>query len=564
VSHEAPAPPAASAARSGQHPYALLAIVLTATFMQLVDISIVNTAIPSIQRNLGASYAAIQLVLVLYQLAFACVLITAARLGDIVGRKRMFMIGMAGFTIASALCGAAQSPNMLVVARFVQGLMSGLMFPQVLSMIQVTFPPRERGKAFGIYGATIGVATILGPLLGGLLIQLDLFGTEWRMIFFVNVPIGIVSFIAAARRLGENRAPEAARLDVPGAVLATAALFLVVYPLTEGREKGWPLWLDAMLVAALPLLVVFGWYERRRTEENRSPLVFTSLFGIHAFRVGLGLSMVFFAGLPAFFFTFSVYLQIGEGFSALGAGLTAFTFAIGSATASARSDAIASRLGNQVLAVGLGLLLVGACGILLTVRVVGIHPHIWAFAPSFLVAGAGLGLFVAPLTNIILAGVPGRSAGPASGVLSTAQQVGGAMGVALIGIIFFGVLGTNAPAAADDVTPGLRTSLATAGMPPAAVAQAVAGFRQCLDDRSHAKDPTAVPPSCRVPDNAPRAVVAAFAAAGREARGKDFSRSFQQAMLYELAVFALSLVLVRRLPRADPQRLHAPAAAAEA
>src|SRR6266567_563152 len=199
----------------------VLAIVLTAVFMQLLDTTVTTVAVPSIQRSLHTTFGEVQLVLAGYSLAFACVLITGSRLGDIYGRKRLFLIGMVTFTAASAVCGAAPDGLTLVIARIAQGMCSGLMFPQVLAILQVTFPPREKPKAFAIYGATIGLATILGPVLGGSLIKLNLFGTDWRAIFYVNVPIGLVALAAGIRTVGESRAPDADRLDLAGVVLAT-------------------------------------------------------------------------------------------------------------------------------------------------------------------------------------------------------------------------------------------------------------------------------------------------------------------------------------------------------
>jgi MFS family permease len=214
------APTSPVQSRAEKHPYLVLGIVLTAVFMNLLDVSIVNVAIPSIQDDLGASFAEVQLVLAGYQLAFACLLITGGRLGDIFGRKRLFIAGMALFTLASLLCGLAPSPIMLIVSRVIQGAGAGLMVPQVLAIIQVTIPPKERGKAFGIFGATIGIATILGPLVGGLLISLNLFGSDWRSIFLVNIPVGLASLLLAFRELPESKAPDAPRLDIPGAVSA--------------------------------------------------------------------------------------------------------------------------------------------------------------------------------------------------------------------------------------------------------------------------------------------------------------------------------------------------------
>lgn len=219
-----------------------LAIIMTATFVQLIDVSIVNVAIPSIQRELHASSAEIQLVVAGYLLAFAMTLITGARLGDIFGRTRLFIIGMVGFTLASAACGAAPTATALVVSRVVQGAFSALMYPQVLSVIQVSIPPRDRGRAFGILGAVIGLATILGPVVGGLLISANIAGSTWRSIFYVNVPIGIAAVAGALYRLPRSKAPDAPRLDIPGALLATAGVFLLVFPLVQGRQDGWPAW----------------------------------------------------------------------------------------------------------------------------------------------------------------------------------------------------------------------------------------------------------------------------------------------------------------------------------
>ncbi|HEY8145799.1 MAG TPA: MFS transporter, partial [Kofleriaceae bacterium] len=295
-------------------PFAVLATVLPASFMQVVDVSIVNVAIPSIQHQLGASYAEVQLVLACYQLAYACVLITAARLGDIHGRKRLFLLGMAGFTVASILCGAAPTPGFLIAARTLQGVASGLMMPQVLAVIQVTFPPAERGKAFGWYGVTMGLASITGPLLGGVLIAASPFDLDWRAVFYVNVPVGLAAMVAAARVLPESRAPAARALDLPGAALITLGLFLLMVPLTEGHARGFPPGMIAMLVGAVLVLGAFWALQERKTALDRSPLLHTGLFRDRAFRRGLTLAALLSFGIPSFFFVMSQYLQNGHGF----------------------------------------------------------------------------------------------------------------------------------------------------------------------------------------------------------------------------------------------------------
>jgi EmrB/QacA subfamily drug resistance transporter len=536
-----------NAQRKEIHPNAVLAIVLTAVFMNLLDVSIVNVAIPSIQRDLKASFAQIQLVLAGYQLAFACVLITGGRLGDIFGRRRLFVLGMSLFTTASLACGVTPDPTLLILFRVVQGVGSGLMVPQVLSTIQVTIPPRERGRAFGLFGATIGVATILGPLVGGALISLDLFGTDWRMIFLVNIPVGAVSVAAALRLLPETKAPDAPRLDIPGALIVTAGLFLVVYPLTEGREKGWPGWLLGMLVVAVPVLGGFVVLQVRKTRAGRSPLVLMSLFSNQSFRVGLVVSIVFFAGIPAFFFTFGLYLQIGLGYSALHAGLTGFPFAVGTAIASSRSDQLARRMGKNVLRFGAGLLCVSMVVNIVVLDHFGTDLRAWEIAPFLLFSGIGLGFFVAPLTNLILAGIQGREAGSASGVLTTAQQIGGALGVAVIGIIFFGLLSSHAPAAAGEA--GTR-------LPAAVPASAKAQFERCFITQSRSPDPSVIPEGCPK-----RTSSGPFAAAADHGRRVDFLFSFERTLLYEVGVFLLAALLIGFLPTVPPEALeHAPPA----
>src|ERR1700735_970603 len=250
-----------------------LVILLLAAFMNLLDVSIVNIAIPSIQRNLHASYADVQWALAGYTLAYALVLITGGRLGDTFGRKRLFLIGVIGFTIMSALCGAAQSPGMLIAARVVQGAMGAIMVPQVLAVIQVIFPPKERIKALAGFGVTAGLGTVSGPLLGGLLIQHNLFGLGWRPIFLINVPVGIIAVVASAVLVRESRGPKPPRLDPVGVGLISAALLLLLSPLVEGRQLGWPAWTFVSMAAAAPVLAAFIGYERHKTRRDGSPLV---------------------------------------------------------------------------------------------------------------------------------------------------------------------------------------------------------------------------------------------------------------------------------------------------
>jgi MFS family permease len=320
------------------------------------------------------------------------------------------------------------------------------------------------------------------------------------------------------------------------------------------------------MAAAVPVLALFAVYERHKKRLDGSPLVDLDLFRQRSFAPGLAVAGIFFMGIPAFFLTFSLWLQIGLGFTALHAGLTGIPFAVGSAVASAASVRLAPALGRRILSAGSLLLIAGMAGLIWTVDRYGGAIHSWQLIPALLVCGLGLGSVVAPLVNVVLAGIRGQDAGSASGVLTTVQQVGGAVGVALIGVIFFGLLGSQAAGVAGEVGPGLQRDLQAAGLPPAVTQQVAAGFRTCFEDRSSAKDPSAVPASCaraqaqgqRQPELAQ--VVGATA---DSARRQNFSKAFQRTLLFEIGVFLASFLLVFLLPRARGEDVghHAEAAA---
>jgi EmrB/QacA subfamily drug resistance transporter len=536
--------------------------------MQLLDTTITMVAIPSIQKDLSATFADIQLVIAVYSLAFACMLVTGGRLGDIYGRKRIFLIGMTGFTIASALCGAAPTANFLIVSRVVQGLFSGLMFPQVLSIIQVSFPERERPKALSFYGASIGMATVLGPVLGGWLIDLNIAGSDWRSIFYVNVPIGILALFLGSVKIAESSAPDASRLDLPGTATITTGLFLLILPLVIGREHDWPTWSLVMIAVSPLFLIWFALIERRRTARpNGSPLVPTTLFKDRSFSVGLLISLVFFAGIPSFFMTLFLTLQTGFAYSPVSAGAVTLAFAVMIAVASARSALVVRKLGTWTLALGTGLLLIGMGGVIWTLHETGSDLRGWQLMPALLVGGAGAGLFLAPCTGIILAGIKSGEAGSASGMLATTQQVGVALGIAIIGIIFAGLMGHNSQHSIDTALPRLRQQVAAAGLSPAQTKQVTQGFSTCFNDRMHQKDLTATPASCAAIQQhikaapMPAAVKAKVSnavlnQAVPKARKENFNRSFMQALMsWQLGVFALSCLLVLALPKVKPTNM---------
>jgi EmrB/QacA subfamily drug resistance transporter len=421
-----------------------LAIVMTAAFMDLVDVTIVNIALPSIQRNDGATDSQIQWITAGYALAFAAGLITGGRLGDIHGRKRLFLIGIGGFTLASALCGFAAGPQMLVASRILQGAMAALMVPQVLSIVHATFPPHERGKVFGLFGAIVGLGAVSGPLLGALLTEWNLFGLQWRPIFLINLPVGIAGLILGSRFITESKAPKALKLDLVGVGFVVLGLLMLLYPLTRGRELGWPLWGYVTMSGAFVVFGALVAYERRKAARDGSPLIELSLFRVKSFAAGIAVQTVFGVGLGIFFLVWTLYMQIGLEWTALRAGLTGVPFSIAVSVAAGLSvQQLVPRFGRKVLQAGA---LVMAAGVLLYLWEaehygLGITP--WQMALPLTVMGVGMGLIVAPLTDAVLSEVPREHAGSASGLINTVQQMGNALGLGLVSVVFFGVIGDN-------------------------------------------------------------------------------------------------------------------------
>ncbi|MFC9229586.1 MFS transporter [Streptomyces decoyicus] len=426
--------------RSTAAPWRALAIVLAGAFMAVLDTFIVLVAAPAIQADLHSSAADVQLILAGYQLSYALALITGARLGDRFGRKRLFMTGMALFTLSSVGCALAPGSGSLIAARLVQGLGAAAMFPQVFAVIQVLIPAARRPKAFGVLGAVIGMATMSGQLVGGLLIAADLFGTSWRPVFWVNVPVGLLTLLLAGRFVPESRAPEARRLDLPGAVVLTVALSLLVVPLVEGRAYGWPLWAWLGLAASVPAFAAFGLVERRVEARGGAPLVRLKLLRERPFAVGMTLVVLTYAGINSLFLVLSLTLQDGLGMDALGAGLVYTPFAVAFFAASLVAGRLA-RFGRRVLLLGALTGALGFVGTIVLTLNAGATLTSWELVPTLLLVGAGNGLLVTPLLNAVLATIRPGEVGMASGVLSTGQQIGGAVGVALVGILYYGTLG---------------------------------------------------------------------------------------------------------------------------
>ena len=432
------APPA------GWRHWIALAVILAGTFMTFLDFFIVNVAIPSTQRDLLASSAQIQWVVAGYGLAYASCLITGSRLGDVYGRRRVFMIGLAVFTLASLACGVAANPATLITARVGQGLAAALLFPQVLSILGVMYSGTDRVRAFVAYGMTLGLAAVGGQLIGGALIQADPDGLGWRTCFLINVPIGALALFLTPRVVPESRAEDRSRLDLVGAALVTLGLVAVVLPLVDGREQGWPAWTWICLAAAVPLLLAFVGHQRRRAARGRTPLIDLRLFGERAFSVGVASVLVFYAGLASYFLVLALYLQQGNGLNALDSGLTVTPMGLGFFATTIVARRLATALGRHLPSLGALLLAAGLVATSLAAGHIGTTGSVGWIVPALFVDGLGMGMVTAPLISTVLAGISPRHAGEASGVLSTMQQVGNAVGVAIIGVIFYGVLGRGA------------------------------------------------------------------------------------------------------------------------
>jgi EmrB/QacA subfamily drug resistance transporter len=416
--------------------------MIVGALMDMIDVTIVNVALPTIRRDLHASATQLEWVVSGYMLAFAAALIIAGNLGDRFGRKRVFLAGVAVFGLASLAAGLSGSGAELIAARVVQGAAAAAMAPQVLATFRAIFAGAERGKAFSIYGAMLGFASAVGLVLGGLLTDANLFGWSWRAVFFVNVPVAACALIAGLRFVPETRDPGRRRPDAAGAVLLAGSLIAIVYPLLEGRQLGWPTWVWLLLAAGVAGLGVLGLLEARRAGRNTTtaPLLQVRLFRVPAFAAGLGVQLAFSAALQGFFLAFALWLQAGEHFSPLKAGLTAVAFSAGSFIGAPAAVPLAQRYGRSILAIGGLLMAAGIAGISLAAPHVGVNGSAWPVITGLVVAGAGLALLVIPLVNVVLAAVPVEAAGGASGLFSTAQQLGGAVGVALLGTVFFGYL----------------------------------------------------------------------------------------------------------------------------
>lgn len=429
-----------------------LAIVAVAMVLDLVDMTIINVAVPTLQAQLGASDADVQWMVAGYSTIFALLLITGGRLGDIYGYKRAFLIGVAGFTLTSLFCGLAQDPGQLVAARLLQGGAAAIMLPQVMSLTQIMYAPHERMAALGLFGILGGLAAVLGPVIGGLLISANLFDLGWRPIFLVNLPIGILAIAFAVRVLPVGRSERQARLDMLGTFLVMLLLFSLIFPLIQGRDYGWPVWGFVLMAFSVPLAIILMRHSQARMRRDGSPLIVPDLFHARAFSVGLATTLIFQLATGGLLFTLALALQRGLGFSPAEVGIIHIPYALGASFAIGMlSRKALPRYGPIIISWGALLMGVGLSLLVLLLNydnLVVVRP--WLLAAPLLAMGLGMGLVGGPLPPCTLSEVDVGYAGSASGLLKAAQQLGAAIGAAAIGTLFFTIQpetdvgGTNA------------------------------------------------------------------------------------------------------------------------
>jgi EmrB/QacA subfamily drug resistance transporter len=437
----APLQPAPSTSIRGH--WSALPVLLAGAFMVVLDFFIVNVALPAMVSDLGAGESSLEWVVAGYGLAFAAFLITAGRLGDAVGRRRVYALGLGVFTLTSLACGLAPSPTALVVARFAQGAAAAVMMPQVLSTIAVTYQGPDHARALSLYGIVLGLAAIGGQLIGGVLVETDVLGLGWRGCFLINVPIGLTALALTARTVPESRAPRRPRIDLASSLVLAVGLVAILVPLIQGREHGWPLWTWVSLAAAPVILGGFLAWQARLARRGADALLDLALFRERAFSAGLVAQLGLASVQAAFFVYLALYLQQGRGLNALEAGLVFTILAAAYVVASGPAPKLTAQYGRAVVASGGFALAGGFAALAGAVGEIGVGGSLLALVPGLLAVGAGIGLCFTPIQQTVLGDIGPARAGTASGMLSTTQQLGFALGVAITGIVYFGSADTE-------------------------------------------------------------------------------------------------------------------------
>lgn len=550
VSGQDPGPDAATAEPPAYaRRWAALGVILGAEIMDLLDGTVMNIAAPAVRADLGGSLSVIQWITVGYTLAFAVLLVVGGRLGDIYGRKRMFVVGAVGFTLASVLCAVAGSPELLIAARFLQGGLGALMIPQGLGLIKQMFPPKETAAAFGAFGPAIGLGAVLGPIVAGFLVDADLFGTGWRSVFLINLPIGAAVIIGAVLLLPEGKAPVRPKFDVGGMLLVTLGLTLLIFPLVQGRERDWPAWTYLLMAAGAAVLAAFVAYELRQEKRGGATLIELSLLRRSRYAAGLAVALVFFTGISGMSLLLGLHLQIGLGFSPTRAALTMTPWSVFLVVGAILTGAVlGAKFGRKALHGGLVVMALGVLIMLLTIGDQAGGLTSWELVPGIAVAGLGMGIMIGLLFDIALADVDKQEAGTASGVLTAVQQLGFAVGVAVLATLFFGLLGSQATASVADGESRTRAELTAAGATSAEQDRLLADLRDCLKESASQKDSERTPDSCRNIQQARPQLAEATARAWQTAHTENFSTAMVRTLWVVIGLLAVAFALAFRLP----------------
>jgi EmrB/QacA subfamily drug resistance transporter len=427
-----------------RHRWLILGIVLAAEIMDLLDSTIVNVAGPSLKEKLQATPSALQWVIGGYTLALGAGLVLGGRLADRYSRRNIFLIGLASFTLSSLLCAIAPNIQFLIAVRLIQGFAGALVLPHVIGFIRDVFPAEELGQAFAIFGPVFGLGGILGPIIGGFIIDGNIASTGWRAVFLVNIPIGITNIFLAWKFLPKRATDHSIKIDLLGSLLIIVSSGLLLLPLIQGQEAGWPLWTSISLGASIVGFAIFTIQQRWVLSRNRTPLVDPDIFKSLTYNLGLAGIFTFFAGFTGVYLIITLFLQIGEGYSARGAGIANIAIALGTAMGGALSGAVlAEKFGTRVLQFG-ALAQISGCLLLFVALPDMASFNFWHIAPGMFVSGFGTGLVVAALFDAILLAIKDELVGSASGVLSALQSIGSAVGVAIFGTLFFNQVGKGA------------------------------------------------------------------------------------------------------------------------
>jgi EmrB/QacA subfamily drug resistance transporter len=432
---------AALAAGADPRRWRALTVSLVGAFMVLLDVSIVNVALPSIEREFGVSAGTVQWVVSGYALTFGLALVPAGRLGDTLGRRRMFLVALSAFVLTSALTGAAQTTGWLLAARLLQGVAGGMLIPQNVGLIQDLFRGAERARAFGVLGSVVGLSTATGPVVGGLILSLAGSPDGWRWVFYVNVPIGLAALVLATRLVPARSAAGArdTHLDLMGSLLLGAGVLGLLLPVVS-NESGGASWLWWLFVPAALLLTTFAWWEVRTAGRGRAPLLDPRLARTAGFPTGSAIALVYFTGFTGIWVVLALFFQDGLGYSPLRSGLAVTPFALGSAVSAVFAGRAVPRFGRWLNVSGLLTAAIGVIATALVLRRIGGDAAAWAAAGPLLVAGLGGGMVVSPNTTLTLESVPAQMAGAAGGALQTAQRIGAALGTAILATVYYHAL----------------------------------------------------------------------------------------------------------------------------